>query len=59
MPSRREVERLCGEGHGIVAACRRLGFSDESLRKWKAHAAPPPAIYVPSTATLTLLAPLG
>lgn len=32
-----EVERLRGQGHSIVAACRVLGLSDKSFRKWKAR----------------------
>lgn len=39
-----EVDRLRREGRSLEAACKDLGISDSSYRKWREAAAPSPAM---------------
>lgn len=60
-----EVERLRAAGHSTVSACRTLGISLESFRRWRLSAAPAPLMrpvevtaLVPVTPTaMALVAP--
>lgn len=52
-----EVERLRAGGAGILAACRQLGISEKSYRKWSEDAAPPPAMRPVEVTALVPVAP--
>lgn len=39
-----EVDRLRAEGRRVLAACREVGISEKSYRKWRDEAAPMPAM---------------
>jgi transposase-like protein len=59
-----EVDHLLAGGMGIDAACRQVGISDSSYRKWRDEMGPPPAMrpvevtaLVPVTPTALTLAP--
>lgn len=71
---RAEVDRLRASGVNLNDACRKVGISDSSYRKWKEATAPAPAMrpveitalvpalpapQTPATETLSLVAPGG
>ena len=59
-----EVDRLRGESPNLKEACRKVGISDKSYRRWKEDLAPTPAMrpvevtaLVPAPPTAMVIAP--
>lgn len=52
-----EVDRRRASGLGILAACREVGISDKSYRKWRDAAAPPPAMVPVEVTALVPVSP--
>jgi transposase-like protein len=52
------VDGLRARGKGVLAACREIGISDKSYRKWRAAAAPPPAMVPVEVTALVPVAPV-
>lgn len=56
---RLEVDRLRSAGLGIRAACREVGVSEKSYRKWRADAAPPPTMRPVAITALVPVTPVA
>lgn len=54
---RSEVDRRRAAGMGIQAACREVGISEKSYRKWTADAVPPPTMRPVEITALVPVAP--
>lgn len=54
-----EVDRRRAAGLGILAACREVGVSDKTYRKWREDAAPPPAMVPVEVTALVPVAPVA
>lgn len=54
---RLEVDRRRAAGMGVQAACREVGISEKSYRKWSNDAAPPPTMRPVEITALVPVAP--
>lgn len=52
-----QVDQKRAEGLGILAACKAVGISDKSYRKWQEDLAPPPAMRPVEVTALVPVAP--
>lgn len=52
-----EVDQLRSAGMGVLAACKKVGISEKSYRKWTEDAAPPPAMRPVEITALVPIAP--